>query len=58
MKEKLLNLFLDVYRFTVLTISNDLLNDEIYMALISEVLLDNLRTLRKQAWVKTPTLAT
>ena len=58
MKEKLLNLFLNVYRFTVLTISNDLLNDEIYMALIAEVLLDNLRTLRKQAWVKTPTLAT
>lgn len=57
MKKKLLNLFNDVGTFNLLTISKNLLADEIYMKLITDTLLDNLSDLYKQAWVKSPHLA-
>ena len=47
MKAKLLNLFLDVHRFTSLAITDTLLHDEAYMELIAEVLFRDLPILRK-----------
>lgn len=58
MKSKLLNLFLDVRRFSVLTLANELLHDAAYQDLLTEVMFSDLRTLLKQPWVKTPKLAT
>ena len=58
MKGKLLNLFLDVRRFSVLTLANELLHDSAYQDLLTGVLFADLRTLLKQPWVKNPKLAT
>lgn len=58
MKEKLMNLFLDVQRFSVLTLSDKLIHDIFYSKLLTDVLFGYLRNMRKQAWVKTPQLST
>ena len=48
MKDKLINLFLDVYRFSVLTLSDKLMHDIFYSKLITDVLIGHLRTVMRK----------
>lgn len=43
MKEKLLNFFIEVHRFTSLTIADSLLYDVAYLGVLNEVLFVHLR---------------
>ena len=57
MKEKLLNLLLEVHRFSSLTISDSFLYDAAYMEILAEVLFVHLRSsMKKQVWVRRPHL--
>ena len=58
MKEKLVNLFLEVHRFSVLNLTADLMSDLKYCEVIADVLFNELKVLRKPTWVKSPTLQT
>lgn len=54
MKDKLVNLFLDVSRVTVITLADKLIHDVFYSKLLTDVLFGYLKAMRKQVWVKTP----
>ena len=57
MRDRLLNLFLEVHRFSCLTVSDALLHDAAYVSILSDVLFNDLRgRMKRQVWVKTPML--